>query len=374
MKILQLSSGQDFGGGERHVLELCHSLVGRGHEVSLLTRPNSQLAQQITPTIRIHTLPLRGAVDLYSAYQLTQILRVRQIDVLHAHYARDYPLAALAIATLPLPQRPAFFLTRHHYLPLKSNWFYRQLLSYLDGFIAVSESVATTVKQSFQPLPFPLTVIPNWLDLNEFPLSSDYDRQADKEIYAAKFGLNPEFPVLGLINQLSPLKGQDLLLKAASYLIEKIPNLQLLFAGREHHSDEHYTAHLRNLAEKWGLTDQVFFAGYVTPRHDFYRAVDIVVIPSKNEAFSLVCLEAMAWQRPVVATATGGLQELITDEETGLLFPVSQAKPLAKQLWRLLTDASLVARLTRQAQQQLTRFDREQVIDQIVALYTTALA
>lgn len=413
MRILQISSGTSFGGGERHVADLCQELMARDHELHLVTRPNSALADYLKKTdISIHTLRLAGAIDLFSAYQLAKLIIKLDIELIHAHYARDYPLVALAVKLARRKRTngqllPAFFITRHHFLPIKGNAVYRYLLKELDYFITVSESVRQTVAQSFQwplhahitPLSPPETMptiphskidgpakpslplivtIPNWIDITSFSLSDSKLALAPdlvKQPLRKQWHLPIERPVIGLINQIAPLKGQDLLIEAVSILKQRGLEIVALLAGREHESGSPYTQSLKTQATNLGIASQIVFTGHLTKVSEFYQAVDMVVIPSENEAFSIVCLEAMAMHRPVIATDVGGLAELINDGETGLLLKQRDSERLVEQILRLLTDKELVGRLTSNAYQMLKdKFEKSKVIDRIETLYKQAVA
>ncbi len=94
LKILQISSAQTLGGGERHLADLANGLAARGHEVCAALRPNSPLISELKkiPRENITTLSLRNALDAKSARDLSKMVRRYQIQIVHAHMARDYPL------------------------------------------------------------------------------------------------------------------------------------------------------------------------------------------------------------------------------------------------------------------------------------------
>ena len=98
MRILHISSARSFGGGERHLADLANALVRRGHEVYAALRPRSPVREELTalPAENIFGLRLRNALDIRSARELARFVRAHRIEVVHAHVARDYPLAAMA--------------------------------------------------------------------------------------------------------------------------------------------------------------------------------------------------------------------------------------------------------------------------------------
>jgi len=370
MKILQISSAQEFGGAERHVVDLSIELASRGHEIHLAVRPFSPLPSQVKDFgINCHTLALRGAIDLISAYKLANLIQKLKIDVVHTHYARDYPLTAIAVhLSQKLGVKPKFFLTRHHYLPVKANWAYSHLLSNVDTVIAVSTSVRDTWAKSFN-LKFDtsnnsypkLAVIPNWINREKFIISDTQEESRQK------LGISSNLPVVGIVNQLTQAKGQHLLLEAVTKL--KAPCF-VVFAGNEHNKEKPYTKYLEDLAKKFNLTEQVKFLGHVKDLASLYNALDIVVIPSENEAFSIVCLESMICHRSVIVANVGGLAELVKDSETGLVFPVGSSDLLAEKLNLLINDKNLAKTLAQNAYSFVEeKFLMKKVISQIEQLY-----
>src|SRR5258708_2280492 len=97
LNILQISSASSFAGGERYVADLTNALVARGHDLYVAVRPRSPLPRHLhLPPEKILTLPLRNALDVPSAHELDRFVRRQRIEVVHAHMARDYSLAAYA--------------------------------------------------------------------------------------------------------------------------------------------------------------------------------------------------------------------------------------------------------------------------------------
>jgi len=103
LRILQISSAQSLGGGERHLADLANGLVARGHVVHVALRPRSSLIAELKSVSRknVITLPLRNSLDVKSARELSRLVSKNNIQIVHAHMARDYPLAAYAVRGNP---------------------------------------------------------------------------------------------------------------------------------------------------------------------------------------------------------------------------------------------------------------------------------
>ncbi|MBL8151976.1 MAG: glycosyltransferase family 4 protein, partial [Blastocatellia bacterium] len=188
-----------------------------------------------------------------------------------------------------------------------------------------------------------------------------------------QYGWKDGCTVVGVVNQISPGKGQKVLIEALSLLKDRWLNLHVVFAGQEHGGSS-YTSYLRSLIAEAGLSDRVEFLGYVKNIAELYSAVDIVVIPSENEAFSIVCLEAMASGRVVIASNVGGLAEIIEDGKTGVLFSVGDSKELAEKLDLLLSQPAFADRLVAAAREIIEeRFLRRRQIARTEQLYREAI-
>jgi glycosyltransferase involved in cell wall biosynthesis len=364
MKILQVCSAETLGGGERHVADLTRALIERGHELHLAMRPGSPLRRALADLpVHWHEVSLRNALDVKSARQLAAIITGHRIEVLHAHVARDYTICGLAAKLA----QARFFLTRHHFNPIKANPLYAWALSDARRLIAVSESVRKELATAFPSFASRMVVIPNWIDPQKCG-------QLSREEARAHLGITRRLAV-GIIGQLTPLKRQDLFIRAAAYLIKERlrGDVDFLIVGAATQDDEEYARQLRELVNNLEVTDQIRFTGYVADLPAQLAAFDVVAAPSENEAFSLALVEAMAAGRAVVAARVGGMAEIVQDGATGLLIAPGDARALASALSQLLEDDSLRARLGAAARASVRqRFDRERVISQIEQLYREA--
>lgn len=369
MPVLHLSSGKGFGGGERHVLELARALAARGHVVHVGARPDGALWARLKefPEIRLHPVAPRNAVDVFAARKLIRLIRSEKIEVVHAHYARDYPVVAGAVRRLRMGgDGPAFFLTRHHYLPMTRHPLYRKWLSVADGVIAVSETVKRTVCDSLGCPADQVTVIPNWVDAARFgiPLSREEARM--------RFGLPYGAFVIGMVNQISPAKGQRETVEAFLKFREAFPGAVLALAGSETGGSE-LTDELKRMIAAREAGDAVRWIGFTDDVPAFLRACDVAAIASHDEAFSIGVLEAWAAGVPLAASRVGGIAELVTDDVTGILFEPRDGGGIRDALERLARDATLRDRLVAAGRAEVTRYSVARAADLTERLYSGAL-
>lgn len=364
MKILQVCSATEMGGGEVHVADLVRALAARGHAVYMVVRPHSPLREPLAGVITSwHEMALRNSLDVQSARSIAALIVHHGIDIVHAHVGRDYLVAALACRHEPSAK---LVLTRHHYLPLKRSALYRWMLGGVSAVIAVSESVRGSVIERLALPPKLVHTIPNWVDPTRF---QRVERDAARALFRLRGSL-----VVACIGQITPEKGQEEFIRAAGRIINMRSDTEFLIVGEEKDPDGEFTAQLMKLSETLGLRERVRFMGQVRHMPELLAAVDVVVVPSWDEGFSLVTIEAMAAKRPVIASNVGGIAQIITDSSTGLLFAPRDIRALTEKLIWMLSDAPLRERLAIQAHKDVfTRFGREQIIDRIEELYIKVL-
>ena len=341
-------------------------MIDRGHQLHLAVREGSPLMSALADyPIHWHELGLRNALDVISAQGIANAIRKNQIDILHAHLARDYTFCGVAARIVARLGNPVgFFITRHHFNPIKSNPLYAWTIGEARALIAVSDSVRESLIESFPDLADRVVTIPNWIDAGGCGNLS-------REEARARLGVTKRLAV-GLVGQITRLKRQDLFIEAAARLIRDRhwSDAEFLIVGEATAEDESYLNHLRETADRLRVGDHLRFTGYVENLPALLAAFDVIAAPSDNEAFSLALVEAMASGCAVVATRVGGMAEIVQDGVTGLLFERDNAHSLTVALSRLLGDKRLREKIGGVARASvIDRFDRRSAIDRIERLY-----
>lgn len=364
MKILQISSAQSLGGGERHLADLANGLAGLGHDVSVALRPNSPLIQELdrVPREKITTLPLRNALDAPSARSLATLVRKNRIQIVHAHMARDYPLAAYAARSNPGSR---LIVTRHVLFPL--NALHRITLAKAARIIAVSEAVASQLRAGAIVHPAKISVVLNGIDTARFASAR---LEFDRSQFLDSWKLPDESLLIGTVGELTPLKGQEEFLNAATQVVKQYPTARFIIAGIDHSKGSKHRAGLERLIEELNLTEHVRLVGWLEDLALLYCALDVFVSASHTESFGLALAEAMASSTAVVATETEGALELIQPGETGLLAPIGDVGRLAEAILMLLENRDSRARMGKAAQETAAvRFTVERMIAETEEIY-----
>lgn len=182
----------------------------------------------------------------------------------------------------------------------------------------------------------------------------------------------PDEPVILFLAVLLPRKGYEVLLRAMTAVLHRIPRAKLVIAGDDPRG---LRPHARALAERLGVSDAVTFAGTVDPidAPALYRRARVFCQPSLGEPFGLTVLEAMASGRPVVATVAGGIPGFVRDGENGALVPPGDDAMLAAALVRLLERGDDAVRIgARNREAAVKRYDWDRVVDGIERAYERA--
>jgi glycosyltransferase involved in cell wall biosynthesis len=177
-------------------------------------------------------------------------------------------------------------------------------------------------------------------------------------------------PIIGAAGRLEPVKGLTFLLEAAAALRHRYPELQVQLVG-----SGTCEPRLRSLAARLGIAGSVSFLGWREDVHALYPRWRAFAQPSIHEGFGLAALEAMAAGVAVVASATGGLPELIEDERTGFLVPAGDVGALSERLGTLLEDNDLRSRMGEAARQRVSeRFTVAEMAARTAEVYDRVLA
>jgi len=208
-------------------------------------------------------------------------------------------------------------------------------------------------------------VLHNAVDLESpMPISSHGTRYVRE-----KLNLPKECKALVAVGRLSPEKGMDVLLDAFALLVQQVDNIHLLLVGE---GQERLA--LEAQVERLALKGMVHFAGYTKTPGDYVTVADVLVLPSRSEGIPNAVLEAMAIGKPVVASAVGGVPEIIEDGVSGRLVPPERADLLAKAMAEVLLDQNVYHRFIFEGKRRVQKcFSIQARISKMQSLYSEVL-
>ncbi|MEA2351135.1 MAG: glycogen synthase [Thermoleophilaceae bacterium] len=369
------------GGLARHVRKLSENLVAQGVEVHVLTRGHEESpAEEEMAGVVVHRVrePKRprelGEFVAWVEHMNSDMLAAGvelgdryDFDVVHGH---DW-LVAVAGDHLAKRFRCPLAVTIHATeFGRHQGWVDKHPQSHIHGVehwmanradrvITCSAYMREHVADVYGLEEDRIAVIPNGIDPAELVPVADLDA------LRGRFAEPHERLVL-LVGRLVYEKGFQLALEALPGLIERVGNVRFLVAGSGTHEQE-----LRSQARDLGLDDHGVFVGWIGDDvlHSLYRIADLCVVPSIYEPFGLVALEAMASGCPCLVADTGGLREVVPNEDVGLRFRSRDPESLAEMAERVLTDSALRDRLIAEASEHVLTFDWADVAEQAAALY-----
>jgi glycosyltransferase involved in cell wall biosynthesis len=355
MKILQICSARSIGGGERYLADLSNALVGRGHDIFIALAPEAPLKDELSviPKDNILFSRMRNALDIFSAFELADFVRRNDIEIIHAHLARDYPLAAFAAR---LAKKP-FVLTRHVLFPL--NRLQKIILKKVSGIIAPSNAIADSLEKQNLFSPDKITIIRYGINLEHF---SPAEKTPNKNF------------MVGTIGHLAPIKGHDVFIRAAEIVLKKQRNIRFIIVGEDKSHSGENRRELEDLIARLDLKSKIELAGWTDDVRPFLQKFDLFVSAARAEAFGLVMVEAMVYGLPVIATRSEGALEIIEDESSGILVPNEDAGTLAEKILELFDDKEKREHLIRNGRQRVEEhFSLERMVTRTEEFYRRVL-
>ena len=360
MRILHISSAVDFGGGEKHIVDLARELTARGHDVFLGLRPTNKWQSRVDYLAdeKILHVSIRNSFGVFSAKRIADFVKENEIDIVHAHVARDYIPASIACIAA---KRAKFVITRHVMFPLKP--FNRFALKNLSRAIGVSPAVGDSLRNVFPKEK--IRVIPNAIEI--YDVDEDEQRAKRRE-FRLLHSIPTDAPLVGTVGQLVPLKGQREFVLASAEIVKEIPDARFVIVGRDNSVDKKFRQELKRLAKVSEIDERILWLDWSDDLPALFAALDLYVSPSHSESFGLATLEAMAAGLPVVATRTDGSRELLQRKE--LLVPFGDPVALSRRIIQLLKDEKTRRSLAVELRQRATEnYSLDNMVDRLEALY-----
>ena len=356
MKIIQLVGSRTWGGGERYVLDLSHTLTARGHQVSIFTRGPEAIDNRFSGMPLRH-LAFGGPLDLASPIKLGLYLKKQKENVvLHAHNFKTAAVAAKARRIARLDRsRCRIVVTRHLARQGHTSLRWKRLYSSIDHLIFVSEFARQTFLKTDPPIErCKIHVVHNSIIVS---VSSTAAIRKQNNAVSLLF-----------IGRISPEKGIDTLIKALA-LIDS-PNIKLRIAGT---GPSRYTGELKQLACSLNVDSRIEWAGHIDNVFPEINNTDIGIAPSRApEAFGLTLLEFMSQGIPVIAADNGAQPEIITTGKNGLLIPPDDENAIASAITGLAGNPGLRADLGKAGTETFnSRFAYNHFMTHILDIYGT---
>ena len=332
MNVLIVNAGRGWGGIESHSAVLASELAGRGHRVIVACSPGGHVRKNAeAAALPVEDLEVVNSGDLVSIAKLAVIIRRENIGVLIANSGKEYWPDAVAAKLL----RRKIVFVRHQTDRIRktTRWL---INNHVDRVVAVSWAVKNALLSS-GIAEGKIEVIHNGVSLSRFDPS-----RIDRGAVRGELGIGMQDFVIGTVGKLHQGKGVYELLRAAAGIAGEQP-VTLLFVG-----DGPEKEGIIREARRIGIAGRTVITGIRRDVERMYAAMDMFVLSSTcDEAFGMVIIEAMAMGKPVIGTSVGGIPELISSGENGLLVPPGDAAALSDAIKRYLRDGEFAAGIAR---------------------------
>jgi len=383
----------DAGGMNVYVAELSRALARRGAEVEIFTRATRSGQPELTtldgdPAVLVRHVAagpfegldkneLPGQLCAFTAGVLrTEAGHSRPYDVVHSHYWLSGQVGFLAAERWGVP----LVHTAHTLAKVKNAALApgdspepagriigeEQVVAASDALVASTPEEAEVLIEEYEADPAAVHVVAPGVDLETFT-------PGDRAAARARLGLPLDRPIVLFAGRLQPLKGPDVLVEALSHLASTGAAPLLLVVGGPSGRPT-AVRETEAFAEILGVREhlEVRPAAPQGVLADYYRAADVVAMPSRSESFGLVAAEAQAAGTPVVAAAVGGLRSVVVDGMTGHLAPDHEPTTWARLLARVLRDPAHRDALALEAAARRERFAWDAAANQILKVYSLA--
>ena len=294
--------------------------------------------------------PFRPHKDILALVDLTFFLKKNPYHIVHTHNSKAGFIGRLAakLAGIPVIIHTVHGFAFHDQEPLWRRILFKDLerlaSHWCDKMIFISQPLVQWALQERIAGMDKMIKIYSGIETDRFrPASQEEENKARKE-----WNLGKQDRVIGIVSKLWQGKGHDTLIKAFFRLHKQIKGAKLIIVGEGALEEK-----LRILVGEYGLQDDVIFTGF---QMDVSRAIstfDVAVLPSLFEGMGRVLLEAMAMEKPVVATRVGGIPDLVEHGINGLLVPPDDDHELAEAIKKILNDKNLAEKMGKSGRKKI---------------------
>ncbi len=379
MKILYVITKSNWGGAQRQVFDLATNLPKAQFEVAVALGGSGLLKEKLDVagirTISIETLgrDIKIFNDLISFFKIVKIIKKEKPDIVHAHSSKAGALSAFAVFVLRLIlklQAKSYKLkaiyTVHGWMFLeKRPWWWTTAMRFFSWLTILLNHKTITVSENdknasadFLGVKNKIVTIPNGIGTINFLEKTE----ARKKILPKQEKLGELF-WFGAIAELHKNKGLNFAIEAVD---KNLPAILVIIGEGEERKN------LEQLIIKRGLQEKVFLVGQIDNAASLLKAFDVFLLPSVKEGMPYSVLEAGAAGRPIIASAVGGLPEIVTDMESGILVQAGRPAEIKKAMEFLMNNPERRSAFGEALQNTVAaKFGLSKMLGQIETLYNS---
>lgn len=359
MRVLQLSTARTWRGGEQQIEYLHLGLLAENVDSILMIPRDSEMHRRYGADKSIR-FSFRFSLDPLNVYAVLRVIRLQKIDLIHVHDSHAHTIVYLASL---LGMTTPVVVHRRVIFPIKEKWMNIRKYNHtnIKSYICVSKNVKEVLSKAIRSH-IPVHTIYSSIEPNRLISKSPVD--IHHELALAK-----DQKIVAHIGAVTPDKDYDTWLRAAQLVYNDRKDIHFLAFGRI----SEQMAYLFDLVAHLKLEHRVHFLGFKENLIDYLPSIDLLMFSSKSEGLGSSILDAFASRIPVSATDAGGIPELITHRQTGMLASVGNYNQLAKNSLTILNDEKLRRQMIRAAYEKQKEFHIDKMIRKTRQLYHNIL-
>ncbi len=360
LTILHTEWSDGWGGQERRIYSEMLGMRARGHRLILAARPTCALARKAAEAgLQVEHIPFKGKFHWPSIRRLREIIRREEVDIVNTHSGKDSWVGALAARLAGT----ALVRTRHLNLPLHRSWY--NFVHFLaDRIVTCGEAMRRKLIAEHGFPPEQLASIPTGIDFASF------QPQSSRNEVRTALNIAPTAYLVLMAAVIRGVKRHEVAVRAFAQFHRNRPDAVLVLAG-----EGPMRIDMERLVAELNIVAAVHFLGHRDDIPDLMQAADVLILTSDSEGVPQAVTQGLGLGLPVVATAVGGVPELVIDEQTGLLVPKERPDLIAAALTRLAADPALAARLGAAARDHAQgHYSLTAMLDATEQLYAAVLA
>lgn len=362
LTVLHTESSLGWGGQEIRIFQESLRFTELGYKILIACQEGSEISRKAEMAgLPVFIVPMRFAGDPVAVSNFLRIIKSEDVDIIHTHSSKDSWIAGFAgrISGTPIVR------SRHLTTPVKQNWaaafVYRHLC---DTIITTGKYIKESLVRDNKINSGKIISIPAGVD------TARYDTHISGNTVRAELAIENAYPVVGVVAILRNWKGHQYLLEAVPAIVTSYPNAKFLIAGNGPQWDN-----LQRKIRDLGIEKYVIMMGFREDIPEILASLDIFILPSTaSEATSQVIPQALAVGKPVIATNTGGLPEIIEDGITGLLIEPGNHEAIACAVVRMAENKEEAEKMAVRGREKILKgYTFQRMIDDTSGVYQNIL-
>ncbi|MBI4683850.1 MAG: glycosyltransferase family 4 protein [Nitrospirae bacterium] len=377
LNILHTESSLGWGGQEIRIINESLGMLRRGHKVYIAAPEESNIFSRANNAgIAVFPLLLKKK-NLLDFLKIAALIKGKRIDIINTHSSSDSWVATIAARISRL--KPLILRTRHLSTPIAKNPLSRLLYNTLpDVVITTGEEIRQRMIDDNKFDSSKIFSIPTGVDtevfnpakvkpafyLKNLPIPSD-NSPLPPFTKGGQGGIKDGF-LIGMVSVLRSWKGHRYLIEAAPYILKKIPDAFFYIAG-----DGPQLQNIKKMITEFSLENKIFMLGHRNDTPQIFASFDVIVHPSyANEGVPQSILQAMAMEKPVIASDAGAIKEIVINRETGFLIEPKNPYQIAEKTIELYENPKLGIEFGKKGRRLVERkYSFENMLDKIESLY-----